>query len=448
MRIYVDETLIKIQKCVAAKQQVSEWIRAKLQTSIHRIIRCLNPEPRLNGTIDGEQGYELWLLFEQVPAKDYLPAFQQKHAIKFKIGNPAPCTCECPYFTSTRLPCSGLSALFAKKGMMSIEQMCPYLFPMWLVKNHPLYSLAMQSDAQATSLAPAVVPSLNAQPPSAPAPSSIVRQNADALRQLTIPTDVQGRRQYISTLWEQVLPGTVASAPLSRELAECLVQHRAKLGGATSLFTPPTLAITHLQQNSGKGPQHSVANLANTTYRRTAKNRVSTARALDPSCYSVHKLAAPNQPVRCLCGEEHMNNNKAAYAHRQKKEHQAWLARYKQVYHRLRQRPVYLVTPAQELEDGSGKGTSDALDARGRQVYHCLRQRLVYLVTPAQELEDGSGKGTSDALDARGRQVYHCLRPTSFIIPNNTCASDCGWFWAVICSQWCGMATIKAGPRP
>ena len=133
---------------------VSDWIRLKVEDSVSKIIRCLNPEPRFIGTCGGDQGHEMWLLFEQVPHKLYLPAFQQRHELKFSLGDVASCECKCPYFMSTRLPCCAMCALLARKGFVTTDQMCPFLHSMWLVKNHPLYVLATKPAAAELTMPP------------------------------------------------------------------------------------------------------------------------------------------------------------------------------------------------------------------------------------------------------------------------------------------------------
>ena len=317
MRIYVDETIIKIRHCVDAKHEISDWIYAKVDASVRLINRCLFPEPRLQGTFEGDDGYELWLLFESVPVQGYLPAFQQRHDVKMAA---AACSCNCPYFLSTRLPCPAICAVLARKGHVGIRSLCPFLNPMWLVKSHPIYKLAMSPAEPPAILSPAFTASANT--------SHIHRMNADAMRSFDIPTDLSARRYYLSTLWGSILPATVASAQLSRLVAEFLVQHRSSLGNAQSILVPPPPNISVLQELSRSGPACEVPNLANTQYRPADKRRKATARARDPSCYSVHKTAVLDAVVKCLCGVEHKNNKSTAYAHRQTPAHKTWLLAY------------------------------------------------------------------------------------------------------------------------
>jgi hypothetical protein len=300
MRIYVDETIDRINACVTAKHVVSDWIREKIESSIRKIARCLSPEPRLQGTFEGDNGHELWLLYESVPVKGYLPAFQQKHTLKFSESGL--CTCMCPYFTSTRLPCNAMVTLLARKGIVSIEHICKYLNPMWLVKNHPLFHLAN---------IPAVRPSSSVTIATVqPFAEVSQRLNTESLRSLTIPTDINGRRAWLTSLWDQVLPASIACANEARTLAEILIRRRSALGNAHVLLVPPPLGITQSQVTSGAGPASAVLNLANGAYNRTQRGRITAARVRDPSCYSVWKTAAQGQPVKCLCGVEHVNDKK------------------------------------------------------------------------------------------------------------------------------------------
>jgi hypothetical protein len=295
---------------------------------VSKINRCLHPDPRFNGTVGGDQGHELWLLFEQVPQKLYLPAFQQRHELRYKLGDVAPCECSCPYFTSTKLPCCAMCALFARKGIVTVAQMCPFLHSMWLVKNHPLFEIATKpaaamespqlfvvsqtSDPQlaaSAAIESAVVVSQQFQN------ASIQRQNADALRNLMIPTDNPGRRNFLSTLFQQVLPGAAASAVVTREIVECLLRQRAALANSQSLLAAPASAISRRAELSRQGPICEIQNLAafqprSRAYNPSCKGRVATARRKDPSCYGVHKQAGLGLPVTCLCGVEYNNEKR------------------------------------------------------------------------------------------------------------------------------------------
>jgi hypothetical protein len=339
----------------------------KLADSATKIMRCLHPEPRFNGTIGGDQGYEMWLLFEQVPQKLYLPAFQQKHELTFSLGNVSACECKCPYFTSTRLPCCAMCALLARKGFTTTDQMIPFLKSMWLVKNHPLYGIAtrpaaaestvpLQASEQAEqasdiltrrSIVDEDVTTTQGVPSANLHTIAIQRHNADALRNLTIPTDTNGRRTFLNTLFQQILPGAAASAVVTREVIECFIVQRAKLGNSQSLIAAPNVAISRRQELAGLGPVAEVPNLAAPkVYNPAKRHRVNTARKADPSCYNLHKKAGLNQPVECMCGETYINNHKVSFhlffilacfnsnllqvsfAHRKTKEHQAWLKSY------------------------------------------------------------------------------------------------------------------------
>jgi hypothetical protein len=276
----------------------------------------------------------MWLLFEQVPQKLYLPAFQQKHELTFSLGNVSACECKCPYFTSTRLPCCAMCALLARKGFTSTAQMIPFLKSMWLVKNHPLYAIAtrpaaaestvpLQTSEQASEiLTRGIIPAVDEDVttsqlvPSATSPhtiASIQRHNADALRNLIIPTDTNGRRTFLNTLFQQILPGAAASAVVTRELVECFIVQRAKLGNSQSLIAAPDAAISRRQELSGLGSITEVPNLAaSKSYNPAKRHRIYTARKADPSCYGVHKKAGADQPVECLCGVIYINNHKVS----------------------------------------------------------------------------------------------------------------------------------------
>jgi hypothetical protein len=306
MKIYLDETIAKIRKCVDAKHEVSDWIGAKIDASVKRINRCLCPVPRLNGT---ENGYELWLLFESVPLRDYLPAFVQKHEVRFK--ELSVCECRCPYFVSTKLPCSAVCAVLAQKGYATIPQLSQFLHGMWLVRNHPLFEHATKPQEQASQIIEPPLPPIQSVADDA---GNICRMNADAMRALEVPTDPPGRRQYLSSLWEQIITGTIASAPASRSLAAFLLQHRATLSRSQVLMVPPARAITSAQDRSGKGPAADVANkAAKPAYNRSAKKRVADARSKDPACYSVCRTGIPGQMVKCLCGVEHVNDKRVSH---------------------------------------------------------------------------------------------------------------------------------------
>ena len=304
----------------------------------------------------------MWLLFEQVPKKLYLPAFQQRHEITFSLGDVPSCECKCPYFTSTRLPCCAVCALLARKGFSTTAQMCPFLHSMWLVKNHPLYVIATRPaaaeptvtlQASETLTQDRVAAADDGHPSqtmvsergSSCAIEEIHRHNADALRNLMIPTDTNGRRNFLSTMFQQILPGAAASAVVTREVIVCFLVQRAKLGNSQSLIAAPDHSITRRQDLAGQGPATAVRNLA--VYNPARRHRVSTAKLNDPACYVVHKQAGQDQPVKCLCGVIYNNNHKVslhsffihaflnsnvsqvAFAHRKSTEHKTWLENYK-----------------------------------------------------------------------------------------------------------------------
>jgi hypothetical protein len=312
MRIYLDETCIKIRKCVAENQEVSDWIRDKLNSAITKSTRCLNPMPRLEST---EGGYENYVLYESVPVKGFLPAFLQKHRVRFKESSV--CTCSCPHFISTRLPCGAVCVVLGQKGYVSIAQVSQFLFGMWLVKKHPLFDYAtkIQPQEQAAHVgAPAAAP-LPSNLVSAPAATDQIRRmNSDALRSFVVPSTVASRREYLSTLWGQILPDTILSVPSSKAMAEFLLQHRASLGNSQVLMGPPPVAISSGQERSGRGPAAEVTNLADkTAYCRSARKRVASARARDPSCFAVYKTGVPGQLVKCFCGVEHTNDKQVGH---------------------------------------------------------------------------------------------------------------------------------------
>ncbi len=303
MKLYVDETVTRIQACVAAKKFVSDWVAEKLQSSIGHVARCLNPAPRLNATNDIE---EQWLLFETVPCQGYLPSFQQKH----EINIPSPtsrsqtCTCKCPYYTSTRLPCAAICAVLAQRSIHSVEQLAPHLDSMWLVVNHPIYHYATSPQVLQLHAMPAVSTTSHH--------GAVVDSetwNAAALRATSLPSDAGGRSLVLSSLWLQVFASSAQSVQHSRNLYDLLVRHRASLSHSTILVVAPASSLTVGQLNSQLGPADAVANL----YNRSAKKRVLTSRGKDPSCYSVHKQAAPLAEVKCLCGISHINDHKVRF---------------------------------------------------------------------------------------------------------------------------------------
>ncbi len=309
MNLYVDDTIGRILKCVDEKKVVSPWIQAKLETSLRKLHRCLFPAPRLHDTQGGDDGVEIWLLFEAVPVKGCLPAFQQKHSIRFKLGQPAPCTCSCPYFTSTRLPCCAMCAVFSSKNIQTIEAISHHMDEMWLIRCHPIYPVAMSLAASGASGVAVALPPVTSQNMIAVS-ETIARSNADAMRSVQLPTDVSSRRMVLSNLFAQVLSRTAACSTSSRDMHAYLVQHRSKLAQSQSLFVPPASEISVYQAAVGMGPASEVLNRANITYNPAKKGRVRIARSSDPSKYSTHKQAGYNQPVECLCGIKYTNEKK------------------------------------------------------------------------------------------------------------------------------------------
>jgi hypothetical protein len=266
------------------------------------------PAARLQGTEGGDQGYEIWLLLESVPVQGYLPAFQQPHLVKFKLGVSAPCSCSCPHFTSTKLPCCAMCALLASKNIQSIEDIAAYMDKIWLVENHPLFALATQSSAPAAATCQVAIPLIS---PSV-ASNVISASNSQAMQQMMLPTDTSGRQAVLVQLFNQLMPTTAASASLCKNLYSLLIQHRTVMSKSQSIIRPPISEVSVAQAACGTGPASAVVNLANVvrTYRRGEKNRIGTARKRDPSCYMVHKTGAPGAEVTCLCGDTHINDHK------------------------------------------------------------------------------------------------------------------------------------------
>lgn len=317
MKLYVDETIARIQACVAEKKPVSDWVADKLHSSIGHVSRCLCPMPRLQGT---DESGEKWLLFETTPAKGYLPGFQQKHDIHFPSPSSSSqlCTCKCPYYTSTRLPCPAMCAVFAQKSIASIEQMVPYLDTLWPVRYHPLFCVATsgvshphQTAAPGTALpASQMQRSAYAQPDSSATGGSVQNFNDAALRATSLPSDAAGRSSVLASLWSQVFTPSVQSVQHCRNLYELLVRHRASLTHSSNLVVAPPTTLTQSQLAAHAGPASAVVNLSAPHYNPAARRRVATAKAKDPSCYSVHKTAVVGQQVTCLCGVGHINDHK------------------------------------------------------------------------------------------------------------------------------------------
>lgn len=306
------------------------------------------PQPRLNGTEGGDQGHEIWLVYESVPVQGYLPAYQQRHSIRFKLGDPAPCTCCCPHFTSTRLPCSAICTVLAMKNIQTVPDIVKYIDGMWLVENHPCFPLATHSSVDQAAITSTSVHSAFQHDVNA----VISRTNREALQQMELPTDLSGRHQVLTQAFNQILPNTAASAVLSRDLFMVLTQHRCRMTQSQSVILPPPCQISQTQATSGSGPAHAIVNLASVRpYKRSAKQRVSTAKLKDPACYTVHKTGAPGAVVRCLCGQSHVNDKKAADAHRKTPAHQSWKNSY--------------------LNDHSNAAQCDAVDAVVPEVVDC-----------------------------------------------------------------------------
>jgi hypothetical protein len=289
---------------------------------LRHINRCMYPAARLQGTEGGDQGYEIWLLFESVPVQGYLPAFQQMHLVKFKLGDSGPCSCSCPHFTSTKLPCCAMCSVLASKNVQSFEDIALYMEDMWLVKNHPLFALATQ--ATTPSSTPAELPPAALPPAANPfilttiPLNAISELNRQALQHAVLPTSATGRHAVLMQLVHQLLPSTCVSAVLSKNLYELLIQHRSVMSNSRSFIRPPDAEISTGQAACGVGPANSVVNLSNiSNYNPRSKKRIATAKHQDPSCYTVHKSGALGSEVQCLCGEKHINEHKVYSLSRQ-----------------------------------------------------------------------------------------------------------------------------------
>ena len=134
--------------------------------------------------------------------------------------------------------------------------------------------------------------------------------NDVALRATSLPSDAAGRSSVLASLWSQVFTPSVQSVQHCRNLYELLVRHRASLTHSSNLLVAPPTTLTQAQLTAQAGPITAVLNLSARDYNPAARRRVSTARAKDPSCYSVHKTAGNGQQVTCLCGVGHINDHK------------------------------------------------------------------------------------------------------------------------------------------
>jgi hypothetical protein len=132
----------------------------------------------------------------------------------------------------------------------------------------------------------------------------------------------------LNQIYTALLPHTITSAALTSELQALLLQHRAKCLGSQSQLMPPPVAISQAQVAAGAGPVSAVANQADTGYNRKHKRRKVIAQSKDPSCYSVHKQAAVNGDVTCLCGTVYTNEKHQAAKHRRTPVHKTWLEGY------------------------------------------------------------------------------------------------------------------------
>jgi hypothetical protein len=207
-----------------------------------------------------------------------------------------------------------MCAILATKNIQSIEAISHHMDGMWLIRNHPIYPIAMALVASAGEVLQEAV----AVPHATPAKKNVAieRLNADAMRTIQLPTDASSRRHVLSTLFEQVLSRTAACASSSSDLHAFLVQHRSKLSQSQTLFVPPPSAISGRQTSAGMGPAAEVPNRANAPrrgYNPAAKKRVTTAKITDPTKYSTHKSAGFNQPVTCQCGCTYNNEKKVRH---------------------------------------------------------------------------------------------------------------------------------------
>ena len=315
MMIYVDETVTRIIECHDKKRVISGWIRSKLEVSIQRVAKCLAPVPAKTCEDDEK---EVWQVIEHVQAQPNLPAYDQVHKVSLcKRSNVA--TCNCPYFLSTTILCSGGATIGAMKSRHTLDSLVPMLHPRWLVKNHPLYDTAMATLPGESTSSACAQPLANTDSSSS---ALVVRGDS------SIPSTPADRQAMLNHLYSALLPHTITSASLTTELHTFMLQHRAKCLGSTSLLLPPRIAITQAQVSAGAGPVAQVANQAASGYNRGSKKRKAIAQGKDPSCYSVHKQGATNADVTCLCGSVYVNQKHEAAKHRRSAVHKTWLAGY------------------------------------------------------------------------------------------------------------------------
>jgi hypothetical protein len=139
-------------------------------------------------------------------------------------------------------------------------------------------------------------------------------------------------------------------SPFFDQLYAALLQHKQTLMGQSLAFPPvfaPTSTVAPFHLMRGAVPDQDVVNHSRlaATYKRSAKGRIQTATARDPTAYSLHKRGIEGQTITCDCGESLKNSKRSRYYHsRNSKTHLQWLA----------SRDAAAEMPSLEVEQGSG----------------------------------------------------------------------------------------------
>ncbi len=313
MRIYVDDTVADLKTFHAKGWRYSPYARKFIDEAWANMARC--------STIRRVSEME-WSVLEIVPAfhggssesASYtLPDYTQEHVVRFHSNQTHP-TCTCPEYTQGLRLCAAVCAVLFSLGRGPEHKTVEILHPLWDLRTHPFFSLAMETGVSSFGGTAAIQQS---QQSLCPTPLSVA------------PNEVLRLATLQSLIHEVILPSL--KSPHFENLYQALLQQKQLLLGQNVDHEPafaPTSAVSSVHINRAVVPEASVENMSRLgPYNRASTKRILTARSRDPTAFALHKRGVEGARIRCDCGGFLLNNKKARYYHcHNNTGHLEWLA--------------------------------------------------------------------------------------------------------------------------
>lgn len=403
MKIYIDDTVEDLKNFAKKGWKYSPYARKFINHAWSCMAQCAATR---------QVSETEWRIVQNVPeysgGKDQtaytLPAYTQLHVVTFD-SDKTHATCTCPEYTQGLRLCAAVCAVLFQQGRGAMHKDVSVLHPCWHLENHPLWCLVHDP----------CIAFVKAATVSAPLQPNITSVSL-------FPNDVM-RLAKLESAFHDVARDSLKSPHFDRLLNMLQTQKQILMGQSLdhALALPPTTAVAAVHLNRGGVPDVDVVNLSRmaTSYNRASKGRLATAKAKDPTAYSLHLRGAPDTLITCDCGESVMNNKRARFYHvHHNKCHLDWL---KQLVHPAGDAAVDVVPASGQDRDHAA---CDVNAHAAVDVHSSAQDRAAADVDAApgnapgnDEGSDGSCKRSSSITDSMMDEIHTAAPQDSQLTP-------------------------------